>query len=359
MHQNIHKIIAAGIAAPSGDNIQPWRFKVEGSKILIYVTPEGGESLYDFRRLASYFSVGAVVENMQIEAECLGYEVLVEPFPSNNCVAQISLRESVRHREAVLDALRSVRAAIFTRATNRKKYAAQSLTEEDLHAILQAPKMTGQAGHVYVVSEKESIARIAKLFSYTIGLVFKEKSIHQSLYTYLVWSESKLRKMKSGLYVKTLELPLLLQIGMWFSQAWLFVKVGMVFKMARLSEMIRERVFSNTAACGVVVMKNNQPIDFFMGGRIFQRLWLEAVAQGLSLHPQYSYVALEQVIAADEAESLLSGETIDTAKQNIVTLKRELGVSDGGVPVMYFRLGKAAAPTALSPRKSVAEMLVE
>ena len=70
----LRAIIQAAIQAPSGDNLQPWRFEYDGEKLFLFQDSARDTSLYNVRQLASYIASGASLENIQLAASAHGYE---------------------------------------------------------------------------------------------------------------------------------------------------------------------------------------------------------------------------------------------------------------------------------------------
>ena len=66
MIEEIKEVINLGILAPSGENCQPWRFKIEGDILSVYLIPERDDSLYSWGQRASLLANGALIENLAI-----------------------------------------------------------------------------------------------------------------------------------------------------------------------------------------------------------------------------------------------------------------------------------------------------
>jgi len=86
----IKTILEAGIAAPSGNNIQPWKFKVTDKKIELYLD-EIDNSFFNFKNITSLISCGAVIENMMRMAYFLHMDPYLEMFPNPKCIASIEI----------------------------------------------------------------------------------------------------------------------------------------------------------------------------------------------------------------------------------------------------------------------------
>src|SRR5882672_7454414 len=114
----IDKILEAAIRAPSGENSQPWRFKVEGDRVWLLNYPDADRSLYNFHQNGSLVSHGTVIANMRIAAQHLGLEATVKLFPDDtkeNLVATIDFKEVGPEVALLYD-------VIGKRVTNRKHY---------------------------------------------------------------------------------------------------------------------------------------------------------------------------------------------------------------------------------------------
>ncbi|HJU03626.1 MAG TPA: hypothetical protein VJ692_00635, partial [Nitrospiraceae bacterium] len=74
----LRRLIEAAIRAPSGDNCQPWSFQIEGPRrIVIRTVPERAKSFFDYKSCATFLSMGAVIENMRIQAASEGGSIRV------------------------------------------------------------------------------------------------------------------------------------------------------------------------------------------------------------------------------------------------------------------------------------------
>ena len=96
LEEELKKIVGAGILAPSGDNCQPWKLYYEGTKLHLVNLPERDTSLYNVNDIASFIAFGAMIENMNIVAQSLGYTLSVSLFPKGGktpVVASISFTE--------------------------------------------------------------------------------------------------------------------------------------------------------------------------------------------------------------------------------------------------------------------------
>src|ERR687893_1423221 len=82
------RLLDAAIRAPSGDNCQPWSFHLDGeTRISIHTVPERAKSFFDYENCATSLSVGAVIENMRVQAASEGGKLQVQ-YPTGMGISQ-------------------------------------------------------------------------------------------------------------------------------------------------------------------------------------------------------------------------------------------------------------------------------
>lgn len=362
MDEKIRRILTAALQAPSGDNIQPWEFKVsEENTIEVFLTKEGSESIYDYKRKASFFSTGAVLENIVIAARCEGWYGEMELFPEpgdSSFVARVRFSPAEPNTK-IEEQYRQLCDSIFKRVANRKKYTLKSVTEEEQKHLQSIPQVLSIPATIHMVEDPKQIKQLAKSFSYANGLVFKVRRMHDNLYKYLVWSQKEMDENRSGLYVKTLEMSWFDRMGMWFLRPWVAVKLAGLLGTPYIIAKRREGVYAHTGAYCTITMHSDSIEDFVKGGRIFQRIWLEATVLGLYMHPQFSLVLFEQLVKGKEAR-LFSETEFNTMKERVRQVRQIFSLAPNGENTMiHFRLGRAPKPSTISKRKPVEWVLRE
>lgn len=357
LSEHIEKILTAGSLAPSGDNLQPWRFAVshDCNEIKIYLSDEGKDSVYDYKRLASIFAIGAVLENMSVEARSLGMDADMTLFPEGDreCIAEVKFDCAEFYDEE--NDCQELHQAIFARTTNRKAYRRDSLTDDEKEHIVLVPEKLAVQSKVKILDDRGQIKQVAKLLSYNDILIFKNQLVHDGLYHYFRWTQKDFVEKKSGLYVKTLELSWVKWLGLWLLKSWPMAKImsfsGAFFVIAKMSE----RVYVQSGALCAITMPANSRKSFLEGGRVFERVWLEATKMGLSIQPQFGFVAFGQREASGEMTVFPHSETVHIRKK-LDSLKKLFQVGEDSV-VMIFRIGKSEPPSAISIKRPIKQSM--
>ena len=125
-------ILQAGCQAPSGDNAQPWRFRIRGESIDIINTHNLDHPFFNFRQRGTYVAHGAVIENMLQQAVSLGYLGGVSFFPDPrdiDLVARIIFSKTNPATDTLVP-------YIAERHTNRKPHTKQILTPNQEQLLL-------------------------------------------------------------------------------------------------------------------------------------------------------------------------------------------------------------------------------
>lgn len=172
MTEQIKKILLAAILAPSGENSQPWRFRVSGNKIELFNNPDSDQSLYNTGQYGSLVACGAALENLVITASAEGLKANVALLPQagdRNLVATIELATA----PVVPDPLCKY---IGHRVTNRKAYTATPLSDHELRQL----KISGQ---IRLTSDRSQIKQLTTAGCVNEKVMFNHRLLHQFFLT--------------------------------------------------------------------------------------------------------------------------------------------------------------------------------
>ena len=345
MEQDILTIIKDGSLAPSGENCQPWKFQVAGSKVSIFNVPEADQSLYNFAQKGSYVAHGALIENIVISAGKHGYNASVSLFPNKNepnLVSVISFEKGVPQNEPLYPQLAK-------RCTNRKDHAARKLSAQQKSDLIVAVKQGG-FGELRIADDQPSLDALGQALAVNERLVFENKQLHDFFYGHVLWNEED-QKKAGGFYIKTLEfLPHQLK-GVRLFKNWTALRI--MNKVAGASKMIvkeNAEKYSKSGALAIIVAQGDRNEDFVNAGRAAERAWLKATEMGLSVHPCTGVLYFMERIKGGDSVAF-SPVHLEAIKKAYADIARVFG-TDGKTIPMLFRIGYADAPTARALRMS-------
>lgn len=341
METNLKKIIDISVYAPSGDNSQPWRFRILNNTILIYNIPEKDMSLYNFNMFASLIAIGALIENIKIASSHFGYncDIKINNNFAGNLIAECSFSKNITTEDPLF-------MYIKERKTNRKPYKENSINSEVLNEIQNYKPFTNL--NSILITEKESIKKIAKACSLNEQVVLENEKLHNFLFNHITWTQKE-DDVKRGFYIKTLELKGPQTLVFKLLRSWkinkFLNKIGISKFIARENALIYEK----TGAILAINSNNLNPISFLETGMLIQRLWLIATKHKLYLQPLTGIIFLNHRINNKNNLESFSQEHKDLIRESYKIIE-QLTMSDNKYITTMFRMGYAEEPSAETKR---------
>lgn len=347
--QIINKILEAAVRAPSGDNVQPWKFEVskDFTCIYLYNLPEKDNSYYNYNQMASYIAHGASIENMVIAARHLGYQTQVSLFPDadkQELVATVEVAKS----EAQVDPLYQ---AIFERNTNRFQFTQAEVTEEMLHTLSSSVKNIDSI-KLSLVSQKDKINQLSKELMVNDRLVFERKDIHHFLFEKIRWNKKQIEETRDGMPVETLGLNPVERLTFPLMRFWGFVKMNNYLGLSRIIGLKCWWNCRNASILGMVSIKGNDKLAFVQGGRAVQRVWLEVTRQGLALQPIIGLTLLINRLKQQQLQDF-SEQHAQMVSKAAYSLPEMFGINESETLIMGFRAGNGAPLKVKTQRREI------
>ncbi|MBI4243166.1 MAG: nitroreductase family protein [Planctomycetes bacterium] len=353
MLECIKKILEYAIWAPSGDNSQPWSFKIDGNKLLIYNLPDRDNPYLNFNQSGSLIAHGGLIENIVIATPHFGYKTEISLHHSNNdnnLIASISFVEDAKQK---LDPLFFF---IKQRHTNRRPYEEKPLTVQQQESLLTTPTELnfGSLKLIEDINKKKILGRAGALAEIVI---LENKILHEYLFRDIVWTEVEEKKVRHGLYVDTMEFNPIQKSIFRFARKWYFMKFAVGLGLPKFIAKEDSKLYASAAAIGIIAMRGRSHEDFLNAGRLMQRLWLKTTSLGLVLQPVVATLFFAQRILSGKTENLLSSQHIDLMRTAYDEIKKISNITDETIAMM-FRIGTAKPASTRSSRIAVAEKII-
>ena len=332
---HVEKVLEAATRAPSGDNLQPWRFRVEGSSIHVLRDPSRDRSAYNLlaRARPDLIAIGACIENAALEAGRLGYSVAATPFPS----PEEPLLCATLDLEPGDEAPDPLAASIDERRTNRHGFSS-----EEIPAALRARllELVGSDADRVHIRGSGAVERLAATLADADRIVFEDERFHAGLFGAIRWEKGA----RDGLAVETLGLSRLEARGFRRLGSFRLVRFLRRLGLVRALAVRGERQIRASGAIACVTAPSLDERDFLAAGRLVERFWLACTAVGLSVQPLFGRVCL--ALCSAFGTPLRAG-----SEEALARVAAELGVAPGEAPAMIFRVGfgPAAAPSERRP----------
>jgi hypothetical protein len=341
-----HKILEAAICAPSGDNCQPWQFKVGDNGIEVHNLPNKDTSLFNLRQRASLIAHGALLENIRIASSAEGFSARTTVFPNPsdpNHIATIVFQQTERKNEHLYP-------FIPQRSTNRKRYRPSPLTESERSALLSA-RQTCDKCIVKLLEEPHEKAIMARITGLNDRLVYENPYLHAFLYGKVRWTDREAELTRDGLDIKTLEISGIDAIGFKLFRNFSLLSLLNTFGASRIVGKNAEKLAKSSSSIGIIAVPGNKNADYLMAGIVLQRLWLEATRIGLGIQLMTGISFLMQRVREGETEGL------SAAQRELIGAAYEDARNAGGLKdetiALIFRIGRCGPPSARSLRLPV------
>ncbi len=342
--KKIAEILDEAVYAPSGDNSQPWHFVVHENLIDVYSLPEKDNVLFNYRQRGTLVAHGALLTNISIIAESLGYSVNTNFWPNPEDLShtfRVELNPATTITNSLVNSIRS-------RQTNRKFYANVPLKEEHKDSLMHEGNISPDVKFILIEDPKQK-QLVGEAVSKNEVIMLENKQLHDLFYADIRWTTSSERSLKTGLYLKTMELPLPKLIFFKILQFWPLARIlNQTLKLSRFIAKDNSKLYSNGSAIGLVVVPNDDKM-FFEAGKITQRIWLNAEQLGISMHPVTGIVYLAQRIKAGEYQTL-SEEHAKIIRDAYSIIEDVARLDDQQCVAMLFRIGYSSPPSGMSSR---------
>jgi hypothetical protein len=338
------RIVACGALAPSGDNLQPWIVDRAGDTIRVSVDQSRDRSLYNFRSRASLIAIGAMAENMVIAGREFGVraDVAISSPPGQLPSVTLSFSEPCEKGDPLYK-------AIALRCTNRKPYDRRPLEAGVLASLSGAVAADGRSDLRFIQDpvQMKTVARAAALND---RLLFEWRELHDTFFESVRWTEAEAEATKDGLFVKTLELGPM-AAGFKMMRSWRMTSLANYLGSSRTAPFHSYQTFLRSGGFGFLRMAGDSEADLVEGGRRLQRIWLTATSLGLGFQPMAGMLYLLSYLRAEQSRATGSQAALLLRAEGL--FRRVLTFDDGFQPIMLFRIGRAAGPTATSLRRDV------
>ncbi len=339
-----HRLCRAGAQAPSGDNLQPWSFIIDGETLLVRHDPHRDLSLFNVRHLASFIALGSAIENILIGATEMRRHANIDYFPDSRdvqLIARISF-DSEAERDPLVD-------FIERRCTNRRLYATTPL---DPQASKNMQSVFENFTNVELswVHEKTSLGELGRLIARADRLLFENKHIHDHFFSTLRWNQAEVESTRDGLPIDTLELGQAGSLAFRCLKRWSVVKFLNRFGFSRTAANHSVALMRRCSAAGLLTVPESSPSAFLQAGRVFQRVWLQATKENLALQPMTAVIFLQLRSRLSEKEGLTPNQirVIDGLRRDLESF---FAIPQDRVPAMLFRVGWGAPPSGRTIRR--------
>ncbi len=270
-------LVSAAVAAPSGDNAQPWKFTRLDDGLGVRMDASVDRSFFNFRQSATLISCGAAAENAAVAARGLGVGAdvrLPDTIGDDGLVATVSVTDDPRE-ELLADAL-------WDRCTNRQPFRRTEVSSGLLERIEAEARGLGCALHVVHGPELKTLAR---LVFQADRIRTEHRGLHEHFMSMVRFDPEEARSSGDGLPLKNLYGGLTGEIFLKQTRAWRRMEVANALGLGRIVALHSAQAIRRCGAVCLLTAPGFTWRDFVTGGRALERCWLKLTALGLAMQP--------------------------------------------------------------------------
>jgi hypothetical protein len=335
-------LIQAAIWAPSGDNTQPFQFRVkeEAGELEISVVVDRDSSPMNAGERMSRIAVGAAAENVVEAAKDNGWVVGIstksgkEPAVVLQCSQFMGQSGKVPYR-------------IRQRVTNRRLYDGQILAENEIASVTQGMEPSEGVRAIWV-TDRGKLPLLAAEIGEADAQMFGICEVRKAFLKNVCLNRPPTEEVAAGLSLGSLE-------ANWFERIGLRVLGGMPDPLFRWMGMVRtfrkkavQLAESASGLCILVATGHDAKADFEVG-RLMERAWLKLTAQGFAVQPMMSLPVLDNMATHWPLEKLPPSFQERT---RFLTdgFQRALRTESNERIAAIMRFGRASPPTSRTGR---------
>ena len=345
----IRQILQSGIAAPSAENKHYLAFELGDDRVWLHATDAASWEATPHRRFLALLAYGAVAENMALRAGELGYSQHLRwqlAGASDRRIAEIDWTPSLQAPDPLA-------GAIASRHTNRRFYRRAALAPASLQRMSDAVQRVPEAQLLWLAAPP---LRDAALQAIRIAETerFCRPELHRELFGAVRFELGWRRSADEWLPPAALEVEPPMRPGFALLRHWPLMHA---LSFAGVHHLLGLRAAALPCRLaphlGLIVAAGVDAADrALQGGRALQRAWLAAAADGLAFQPMAAATVLVEQRAG-------AGWVSESTRQQLEKLLAQLSPTASAQPCMFFRVGRAAAPSVVTGRRPLEDYLSE
>lgn len=327
----IEDIAAAACHAPSGGNMQPWKWVYQRGNLVLFQIKELTSEFLDEHFIASYIALGASIEQAVLRAAKYGFGTDVTYFPegeNKELIAVLRFREKAAESE---DA--RLGAKVFERHTNRHIEKSPAIPAEKLDSLKTTARKNGSDLVVLRGSDKDKVAGIIAMAE---KLRLMNPLGHQNFLQEMRWTPEAAIASRDGVDLRTCDFTIVEETGLKLLRHQGVIDLLRNWNGGDAFLKLSRKSTDNADVLGIITRHSgSSKTDWLNAGRDLARVWIAANAAGLAFQPQSPItLILERLNTGNH----LCDEEAAALKEAKETLAEILSRYNAGHPIFVFRL---------------------
>jgi hypothetical protein len=354
------KILEPALRYPSGDNAQPFTFRLTNDNHLdVYHCGARANHLLNPDNMSSLIALGGFLTNLEIAAAQANYTLEYDlklgtdslPMTTHAAWATARLQPAKNEMVSFAEQHATLFPSLALRKTDRAPYKPLSSSR----IVTAEGDLPSELGGVEISYSNGLSEEFLRYFLEIEASVWKDENITRDIFSQVHLTKKSYLAKRWGLHhaelgLRLIELPLiaLLKILPKFPRlAW---NLGFKFNINR-----RQReILSQSRGFALFSLINTRPEDFVALGRAMQLWWLKITKIGLVAQPLTSCSLIVGLTHLLENRPLKQLKQSETATHQIFS--RDFKISEKSKPMWLFRFGESIRNAPLSLRLDLKQL---
>lgn len=352
--EQIELLVTNATMAPSGGNVQPWKWIYRNKTLLLFNDINRSESILNYKKTASLISLGAATENLLLKAKQMNLSVEISKFPlgdDNELICSFQFYPLSEKTQTIYDDLVDV---IPTRLTNRTITKRVELSNETLNYFKSIVE-TISGAQLKIFTESDKIEAIKDILAEVDKLFMTNKAGHSHFIHEIRWNKKEVEQTRDGIDINTIDLTPTERAGLIVSKNWNVTKHIKKWNLGNEFGKLTRKAIDASSAIGMITMPTFSPDCYFDGGRAVQKMWLAATTQGIAFQPMSINTFLFAKVGDNNFDDI---EEIKTELSNLYDRLKKVYTISGEKDIFLFRLAKADEPKIKALRRHLNDVLI-
>lgn len=344
---SINEIVKAACHAPSGGNLQPWRWSYHRGSLQLKQDENLISNFLDYNYMASYIALGASIENAVLKAADKGFESVVHYFPNANrkdIIANLTFQSG----NPTTDVDKQLGMHVFDRHTNRNIEPGNALLTEDVAFLKLLARKNGS--ELILFENGEAKDQLAGLIAFAERFRILHPIGHKNFIEEMRWSKKEAEETRDGIDINTVDLSIGELTGFRLARHREVIDKLVEWKGGTAFEKLSRKSTGAASALGIITRPQHTPTDFIDAGRDMERVWIGACMRKIGFQPQSPISLMLQRLTNKVDLSDAQAEELNTASD---ALHEILTPQTQNQAVFIFRLFYAGKPVVRSYRRDL------
>lgn len=344
----VENIAKAACHAPSGGNLQPWRWTYANGIMQLKQDKSITSKFLDHNFIASYIALGASIENAVLEAVNSNLNTSVEYFPTeaDDIIAHLRFEQGSDFNADD----KKLGQHIFNRETNRNLEPGEKLSTEHKEFLKRLAQKNGS--ELLLIDDSEQKKALSKVIAFAERFRVMHPMGHKNFLQEMRWSAKEAEETRDGIDVNTVELTVGEITGFKIAHDRRVIDKLEEWGGGSAFEKLSNKSTEAASVLGIITRPQNSPIDFINAGRDMERVWIGANSEKIGFQPQSPITLILQRLSTKQDLNTAQAEELQAAADQLKDIITPLTTND---PVFIFRLFYARKPVVKSYRRNINE----